>query len=231
MGNDWQHWAEWTRRGLAYESNIASRHTQESHRRDLCCVLAPSAGAAIFSNRPSLNTTLVKRARCIAHTYSVPRHRPRHLTKKVVASLDQPKLFLHGSINLCIIFSQIDTLCNCIGRQSWTSVLLEIREEQKSAALNTMSHWSIWPCSRINESGVEREASRKRSVQVQNAYRATLPHPHIHEVVPTMIRRIVFAQTVLHQPRTLHERVRTKVIIGATTEVSSHTAKSRCLLA
>ena len=56
MGNDRQHWAEWTRRGLAYESNIASRRTQESHRRDLCCVLAPSTGAAIFLPVDHLST-------------------------------------------------------------------------------------------------------------------------------------------------------------------------------
>ena len=43
--------------GLAYENNIASRHTQESHRRDLCCVLAPSTGAAIFFlDHVALNT-------------------------------------------------------------------------------------------------------------------------------------------------------------------------------
>ena len=165
MGNDWQHWAEWTKRGLAYKHNIASRHTQESHRRDLCCVLAPSAGAAIFSPIPCSSQRRTCKA-CKVYPHLLCPTPQATTSHQESCCLPRSAQAFFTAASTCV-FSQIDTLCNCIGRQSWTSVLLEIREEQKSAALNTLSHWSIWPCSRINESGVEREASRKRSVQVQ----------------------------------------------------------------
>ena len=163
-------------------------------------MLAPSTGAAIFfSSRPALNTARVKRARCIAHTYSVPRHRPRHLTKKVVASLDQPKLFCTAASTSV---SSSTTLSATASEGKAGQVFCSKSGKNRKARHSILwSHWSIWPCSRINESGVEREASRKRSVQVQLLVEQHFSHPHIHEVVPTMIRRIVFAQSVLHQPR------------------------------
>ena len=86
MSNDWQHWAEWTRRGLAHESNIPKSLIDETSVA--CCSFSWSGDFFLI-----LSTALVNRARCIAHTCSVPRHRPRHLNKKVVTSLDQPKLF------------------------------------------------------------------------------------------------------------------------------------------
>ena len=38
-------------------------------------------------------------------------------------------------------------------------------------------------------------------------------HLHLREVAPAMLRRIVVAQTMLHQPGTWHERVRSEVIV------------------
>ena len=40
-------------------------------------------------------------------------------------------------------------------------------EEQKSAALDALSPWSIWSRNRINESGVKGHASRERGVRVK----------------------------------------------------------------
>ena len=49
-------------------------------------------------------------------------------------------------------------------------------------------------------------------------------HLHFGEVVPAMLRRIVVAQTILHQPGPWHDQVRSEVR-QVTREVSSHIAK------
>ena len=49
-------------------------------------------------------------------------------------------------------------------------------------------------------------------------------HLHFGEVVPAMLRRIVVAQTILHQPGPWHDQVRSEAR-QVTPEVSSHIAK------
>ena len=127
--------------------------------------------------------------------------------------VDQPEHFLHGSLNFCVIFNRIDALRHCIGRQSWTGVGLEGRREQRGAALDALSLWSIWSRSRINECEVKSYASKKRGVWVKPFDESLFINLRLREAVPARLRRIVVTQTTLHQPEPWHERIRREVIV------------------
>ena len=81
--------------------------------------------------------------------------------------------------------------------------------EERGAALDALSLWSIWSRSRINESGVKGHASRERGVRIKLSEEQHCIHLHPQEVVSVMLRRIVVAQTMLPQPEIpWHEQVR-----------------------
>ena len=118
---------------------------------------------------------------------------------------------LHGSLNLFVNFSGIDAHLYCNGRQSWTGVGRKIREELQGAALDALSLRSIWSRSRNNESGVKSQASRKRGVRTKLFEEQHFTHLYLRTVEPAMVRPSVDAQTMLHQPGTWHEHVRSEV--------------------
>ena len=72
--------------------------------------------------------------------------------------------------------------------------------EQKGAAIDALSLWSIWSRSQINESGVKGRASKERGVRIKLSEEQHCIHLHPQEVPPAILRRIVVAQTILPQP-------------------------------
>ena len=56
-------------------------------------------------------------------------------------------------------------------------------------------------------------ASRERGVRFKQFKQQLFLHLHLREVAPAMFRRILVAQTILHQPGPWHEQVRSEVIV------------------